>query len=344
MAHYTPYGTIKLFPKSMNGKDGKTFLKILLQKPNKIIMAINYVEHKDIDKVQWDNCISKSVNGLVFAYSWYLDTVCENWDALIEDNYKSVFPLIYRRKFGINYLFQPFFCSQSGVFSYGKINTEIINTFLSKIPKKFRYIDIYLNTFNNTTNNSFFIKNTVTYELDLIKPYETIVQEYSENNKRNINKANKKGVTIAKNIKPELIINMFKENRGKLINSYKEKDYQTLLILIYKLIYRKRAEIWGAYTKENNLCAGAFFIGSNNKAHFLFSAINKEGRDNNAMFLLIDRFIHENSNEYLILDFNGSNNPDIARFYKGFGATACVYQHIQQNNLPWFLKPFKKFS
>lgn len=307
-------------------------------------MAIKYFRNKDIDKAQWDNCISKSVNGIVFAYSWYLDTVCEKWDALIEDNYKAVFPIIYRQKFGINYLFQPFFCSQSGVFTYGKINTDIINTFLSHIPKKFKLIDMYLNTFNRTNHNLFLLKDTTTFELDLIKPYETLIQGYSENNKRNVNKANKKGITISKNVKPELIIEMFKENRGKLIRSYKQRDYQMLLRLIYKLIYRKRAEIWGAYTKENNLCAGAFFIGSNNKAHFLFSSINKEGRDNNAMFLLVDRFIHENSNEYLILDFNGSNNPDIARFYKGFGATACNYQRVQQNSLPWFLKPLKKLS
>lgn len=307
-------------------------------------MAVKYVEHKYIDKAQWDNCISKSVNGIVFAYSWYLDIVCEKWDALIEDNYKSVFPVIYRRKYGISYLFQPFFCSQSGVFTYGKINTDIVNSFLSYIPKKYKLIDIYLNTFNKANSELFNIKDTTTFELDLIKPYETIIQGYSDNTRRNIGKANKKGVSISKGVKPELIINMFKENRGRLVKSYKEKDYQTLLRLIYKLIYRKRAEIWGAYTKENTLCAGAFFIGSNNKAHFLFSAINKEGRDNNAMFLLVDRFIHENSNEYLILDFNGSNNPDIARFYRGFGATACSYQHIQQNNLPWILKKVKKFS
>jgi hypothetical protein len=60
------------------------------------------------------------------------------------------------------------------------------------------------------------------------------------------------------------------------------------------------------------------------------------------MFLLIDTFIQNNSGKNLILDFEGSNIPGIARFYKGFGAMAETYYSVHQNRLPRLLRIFKK--
>ncbi len=53
---------------------------------------IKYVSHEVIDREKWDKCIDNSTNGLVYAYSWYLDLICDEWNALIENDYESVFP------------------------------------------------------------------------------------------------------------------------------------------------------------------------------------------------------------------------------------------------------------
>ena len=58
---------------------------------------IKYIKHKDVDKTKWDQCIARSSNGFIFAYAWYLEIVCENWDALIEGDYETVFPLPWKR-------------------------------------------------------------------------------------------------------------------------------------------------------------------------------------------------------------------------------------------------------
>jgi hypothetical protein len=42
------------------------------------------------------------------------------------------------------------------------------------------------------------------------------------------------------------------------------------------------------------------------------------------------------------LDFEGSNNPELARFYAGFGANESIYLHFVINRLPFpfsYLKP-----
>ncbi|MCK4361546.1 MAG: hypothetical protein KAV70_07350, partial [Bacteroidales bacterium] len=78
---------------------------------------IKHLTYQQINKSKWDECIKKSFNGIIYGYSWYLDIVCKHWEALVENDYERVFPLTTGKKFGINYLYQPFFTQQLGVFS-----------------------------------------------------------------------------------------------------------------------------------------------------------------------------------------------------------------------------------
>ena len=68
---------------------------------------IHYLEHKDIDKAKWDATVVECGN--IYARSWYLDIVHPGWEALVEDGYFAVMPLTGGKKFGVNYLYQPFF-------------------------------------------------------------------------------------------------------------------------------------------------------------------------------------------------------------------------------------------
>ena len=61
---------------------------------------INYIEHKDIDFKKWDSCVANSLNRLIYGFSWYLDVVCNDWDALVYNDYEAVFPLPKRKKWG----------------------------------------------------------------------------------------------------------------------------------------------------------------------------------------------------------------------------------------------------
>ncbi len=93
------------------------------------------------------------------------------------------------------------------------------------------------------------------------------------------------------------------------------------------------AEIWGAYTSENSLCAAAIFIKDHQRFIFLFSATNSDAKKYSAMPFLIDAFIKENAETKNTFDFEGSNDKNLARFYKSFGSTVVHYPHIFHNNL-----------
>lgn len=302
---------------------------------------IKYYKNEEIDFKKWDECISKSLNSLIYANSWYLNLVAENWDALIEGDYQSVMPLVYRKKFGIYYIFPPFFTQQLGVFSKDIITSKKLEDFLKAIPLHFKYIEIHLNNENiYKIESSFSLIKNKNYVLELNNNYEIIKSKYSENLKRNLKKAEKNNLKITENIKPEDIINLFRNNKGKEFLHLKDNDYKRLNRLIYSLLHKGNIKTYGVYNLVNNLCSGAVFLFYKNRVIFIFSATDNEAKRIFAMPSIIDNFIKTYSYSGLILDFEGSNDQNLARFYKSFGSKEDNYHTVIINRLPLLLRYF----
>ena len=270
--------------------------------------------------------------------SWYLDIVHEGWEALVEDDYQRIMPLTVARKFGINYIFQPYFTQQLGVYSIKKLNPDIILKFINHIPKHIKYVNINLNSFNKLKDDGFRLTVNKNHIQDLIKEYPKIAKQYSSNAKRNLKRSQKQNLSLMKNIKPEAVIELFRNNRGKRLGKWNDRHYQNLKRLMYSAMYKGKGLVYGVFTAENNLCAGAFFVKSNNHLIFLFSGSDQTARENGAMTFLIDSVIREFSPSQLLLDFEGSNDHNLARFYKGFGAKEIGYTGLEINRIAFPLK------
>jgi hypothetical protein len=259
--------------------------------------------------------------------------VHEEWEALVEGDYERVMPLTGRKKMGVYYLFQPYFVQQLGVFSKNLLTPAITKKFISSIPEKYRFIDIKLNSFNKLTDKSLDLSPNKNYVLDLIHDHEKLYARYSSNTKRNLKKCKKSKLSLVKNIKPEAIIILFRGNRGKKLAKWNDEHYVRLQKLIYSSMHKGKGVTYGIFTEHNQLCAGAFFLISNNRLIFLFSGSDEISRENGAMFMLIDEVIKEFSPGNLVLDFEGSNEASLARFYKGFGAKESTYLSLRINRL-----------
>lgn len=306
------------------------------------VKKISYLKHEEVDKKKWDHCISQALNGIVYAYSWYLDLACPGWDALVEGDYECVMPLPNRKKFGINYIYPPYFIQQLGVFSTEILSEERVHAFLEVIPPNFKYIQQNLNTFNKLKHNGFTITPRKTHELDLIPDYSLLSSHYSENIKRNIKKGKKHELKLDFNMQPSQIIELFRNNRGKTVDTFVSKDYLVIEAIMTFARTMNLGQVWSVTDPGTNLLAAAFFIESNGKVIFLFSGVSEEGKSKGAMPFLIDSFIRFNSQRNLTLDFEGSDDPELARFYRGFGSKECVYLQVTQNRLPWPLTILKK--
>ena len=295
---------------------------------------INYLYHTSIDKHRWDDCISRSLNRKVYAFSWYLDFVCPGWDALVEDDYTSVFPLTHNRKCGINYLFQPYFAQQLGIFSINSLTKEHVSCFIQAIPLKFKFVEIQLNSMNNFEKGDDGTTLRVNYELNIAPEYGELSKRFAQNTRRNIRKSKELNVKPNSKAGVDELIELFHENFGRKEGKLQTRHYQTLRKLILHCQNHNLGYILGAFDKTGILSAAAFFMIDNLHVYFLFAASALLARENGAMFSLIDHFLSENAGKYRVLDFEGGNDPNLGRFYKSFGAEEVSYPALSINRLP----------
>ena len=304
------------------------------------LTGIKYISRENIDTAKWDACIDWGGNGLIYAYSFYLDAMAENWDALVLDDYNAVMPLTWKKKYGIHYLYQPFLCAQLGVF--GELVTEAITgKFLQSVPGKFKFIEIFLNSGHISAIPSEYTILRNNYELDLAKPYAELYQLYNENTKRNIKKAQEEGYTCQKEFDEERVIDLALTQMR--IQGHESSGNVNRFRNAYSvLVHKKMATTYGVFSAQNELMASCIFFFSHNRAYYILVGNHPDGRATGASHFLIDGFIKDHAGRKMILDFEGSDIPNLARFYDGFGAVQLVYPGIRLNRLPWYLKWLKK--
>ena len=295
---------------------------------------IRYLKNSEIDYDRWDDCIKRAYNGNLYAWSWYLDLVCEGWDALVTGDYDQVLPITAGRKYGIRYLYQPPFTQQLGLYSTAAESGLSADDFLEELRHHYRFAEINLNRYNKVTHQAYRVHLRKNFELELIRPYLELRNNYSENTARNIRKAEKEGISISENTDPKSIIAMFRNEKGLEIKKMGDRHYHILEKLIYRSIYKNMAVVAGAFTRENRLCAGLFLLKSHHRIVLIFSANNNVARSTGAMHLLIDSIIKKYAGQALTLDFEGSEIEGLARFYSGFGSTETHYPAIRYNHLP----------
>ena len=304
---------------------------------------IRYLNNTDINKEKWNACIQSSLQPSIFVYSWYLDTVCVCWGGLVLNDYEAVFPLAFNKKFGIRYIYQPFFTRYFGIYSDKAYTIDLVNVFLDAIPPSFKYIILCLNVYETNPFKRYLKKTRHFQILDLDQPYEQLQQNFSSNTKRNIKKAQKAGLRIGSEISPQQIVDLFRCTKGEELKTFKEKDYQRLVDVMECCLKRNCGESIAVYENEE-VCAAAFFTYSDNTFMFLKSGVTDKGRENGAMHLLMSNFIRTYSNRKSILDFGGSSVESVARFYKSFGARDCLYLQLEKDNLLRRIKWMKSFK
>lgn len=305
-------------------------------------LEIKFVANSAIDREKWDKCISHSSFAVVYAYSWYLDRICTSWDALISGDYEFVMPLVSNKKYGFRYIYQPFFTQQLGVFSRLETDETVINSFLNAIPEQFRLIDMKLNIGNAIKNTNLSFRENKTYHLSLNSSLEKIQSAYNTNTKRNIQKAIQNKLSVSTSTDVDRFIKFTQDNLKGKAPEVKSSHYLAFQEIVLFALANNRGEISIVSNEKDIWLAAVFFLKTDRTCIYLAASSNAEGIEKSAMFLLVDSFIQKSTGNNLILDFEGSNIPGIARFYAGFGASPHTYFSAHFNRLPWFARILKK--
>jgi hypothetical protein len=299
-------------------------------------MEIKYLQNSEIDRSKWDRCIVSSLQQLPYGFSWYLDAAAENWDAIVINNYEAVFPLPWKKKWGLRYVYPPFFIQQLGLFSSKIYDSTILDSILNVAAKHFKFIELYLN-FNDAPSIDAVERRN--FELNLNT--SDLRQNYSENTRRNIKKAESLSLQIRKASFPDKIIEMFRKGRGAQLKTLDNEDYKRFGEVLQACEQHSAVQYYEVNSLEGELCAGACLLKTAGRVIFIFSGNTDEGRKSGAMHFLIDQMIKDYAGKEMIFDFEGSNDENLARFYQSFGAENKPYPFVKLNNLSFPYNLFK---
>jgi hypothetical protein len=302
-------------------------------------MLIKYIQREHLDEEKYNDCIENSLQSNSYAFSWYLDIVCDNWDVLVLDDYEAVMPIPWRKKYGIKYVYPPLWVLQLGVYSNEATNE---NEFLIHLFSTFKFVELRMNTHNNIELYSEFLQLKQCQKLVLNTTYSSILSKYRKDRKKDLQKATTADLIEKWSDHPSNLIELFKNNIGKRTPNIKENDYQNLEKLITICIQKKVGEILAVYDKKNKLVASVFLLKYKNSITKLISSTNLKDRKNGANTFLIDRVIFKYHKDFSVFNFGGSSIKSVASFSKSFGAETEKYHQLKMNKLPKVLQLFKK--
>ncbi len=255
-------------------------------------MKIQYVKNQEINRLRYDNALKRSFNANIFAYSWYLDQVCDDWDLLMEGDYETVCPLPLSKKLGIVRVRQPRLAPFLGVFSSKHLPAGKVAAILKTIP--YRNVSITLNHLNRLDryNRKQSVKVQV---LDLITPYQKISERYTPQAKEVLTQND--GTFVMRSIRADEYM-FFKRSMKK---QGAIENMQLMRIMNYAIRY-KSAGIYSVYSPHNELIAAVFLIKSNNRLFMFDCTSNQEGQSRQGIFRAINHLIESNCESNLTLE------------------------------------------
>ncbi len=300
---------------------------------------IEYLPGNEVDKDKWDLCVSSVPGCKPYGFSWYLDIMAPGWEALVDDDYDSVFPVPAFRKYGFYYIATPVFLQQLGIFSPDNNIAAKLDEYLGFMPEFYRLIDLCIAQLPE--GSDFMVTARDNYELDISKPYSKLWEEYSSDCRRNIRLAIDAKQQIEEDISPAEMISLFRQNSGRGLSGVKKRDYIKLSSLMKYCAENGKGRLLGVRNSKGELIYGVFIVIVKGSVTLLFTATSAESREKRTGYLVVNSLIEEYCDSDRIIDFAGSSIPGVADYNKSFGSIRVPYYRIFRNRLPWPVKLFK---
>jgi len=302
-------------------------------------MHIQHLTRKEIDSQKWDTAIDQAVNGQSYAYIWYLDCVAENWDALVSDDYAYIMPLPWNAKWlGVKQIYQPIFTQQLGVFGEKKPDEAIITAFLKAIPAEFKYILTHLNEENAVKNlTNFTINLRRNMLLDLSGSHEVLHKNFRKSLRQRIRKGKKELHFSINKTSPEDLVAYYQKHLNHKVG-LADSTYKRVLKLMKTALALGKGNIYSAHFADDSFATGIFFAESHNRMIQLFGPSVPAGKKVNAKHFLLDAIIEHFAESGKILDFEGSEIPPIAEFFRGFNPQEVYYYQVIKDDFPFWIK------
>jgi hypothetical protein len=270
---------------------------------------------------------------------WYIAMLSsDKVKIFIYRDFETVFFVPYRSKFGVSYAYMPPFIQKLNFIGSKLGVTPIMNTLFNTL----RFGEISVSErINEDLSESCYSRERRNYILNLNCVYDEIKRKYAKNHIRNCKKASK--IEVYKGSDFKGLISIFKSEKNTV---FQKKQLDKIVSNLNKIEkcerIKKQILIYNAF-ENGRLIASIFMVNYNEVLYYILGASIKSevSVSSLGLYRLFDYIIESHANQELILDFEGSDHPGIARFFRGFGATDFEYYFARWNKLPFPLKLFK---
>ncbi len=317
-------------------------------------LSLKIRSRSEIDDNHWNQLVENSLQKVIYGFTWYLDTVCSDWVAVVQvgaNGYEAIMPLPLKSKWGKQVIDQPLFCQFLGIFSKTKLPKETYLEFLNMMSTRYAYISTYSFNPHNYLDlvelklslPHLYFSDSNTYFLDLKRPYPHLFTKYSKDRKSNLKNSFKYNWKLNESTEVSTIIELFKDNHQANIGGGVSQAAYELLVKLCKVV-QEHASLKVFYAeKDHSIEAGIVLFIWNGMVIYIFNAANDLGRIGNARTYMLDQFFQSNTITYANFDFESPEIATIANYYKSFGAEKIPFLKIHQNNLPFPLNYIQKF-
>lgn len=296
---------------------------------------IKKVKYSEIDFVRYAECLKNACQNVDYADQQFLDIVSnKQWFLLVHEDYESVMPVSYVRKFGFSFILMPKMCQQLGVFSR-EDNPAVNQKFYDFLEKNFLVLIYSFNGDNQFVDpvqkrTSYFIKKD---------SYETTKKNYSSHRRRNVRiTADLAGHIQFKKECQDSEKQFFLKN---LKGTNKEEDKKKYFTIFEKLLNNNIGQLRMLEFKDETQSFVYLYEGQNRRYLSLF--INGYPITNPSFpSIMIDHCLQDFI-EDKDFDFMGSEVENVAKFNERFGAVRYQYPLLTNTKISLLKNLWKKY-
>ena len=288
----------------------------------------------------------------IFLQPWWMNAVCagREWDVIIvkeEEQIVAAMPYMVCRKWWMRWIVMPRETQIGGLWLdenrefeaeqltsiCNEVNTQLTEKKLHYFYQQFAVGSPCPEQFKTL---GFKVKERVTYRIDDVTDLDKVIDRFSKNKKRQLQKA------LSLHAEKKFTAEEFYQFHSQCLQKKNKKvsySREFLLVLEQKLRKHKQSQILTICNADHVPLAAALLVWDKSRLYYLIPCFDPDYKESGASSLLVLEAIKIARELGLSFDFEGSMISGVAKHYKQFGSTAATYYSVEKYYKWWFRFP-----
>ena len=287
----------------------------------------------------------------VFMQPWWLDAVCagKQWDVMLYTNSRTgavlaALPYQTSKRWRIRFVIMPKMTQIAGIWFDKSLRNDdgtiwdkeieksVCEDFIKRIDELglwyyYQQFPLYSSCVSYFQNSGFKVKKRVTYRIDDLADLDAVIDRFSKNKKRQLQKA------LSLHTERSMTAEDFYRFHTECLTAQKKKitySREFLLVLDRKTSRLNQSRIISIHNADGEVCAAAYVVWDKQTLYYLIPCYSPKYKESGAGALLALECIKLAREKGLQFDFEGSMIKGVANHYKQFGSTPVTYFSIHK--------------